>query len=343
MDAFFAGLERYWDHWAPIPGYDAWHASPNGDDKYYDDNAWMVLTFCEAYGLTGDARYLRRAEATQRFVLSGWDEVLNGGIYWRPDNKSKNTCSNGPAATGALLLAERLPVAERGEHVGWAKRIVAWTNTHLQSPDGTFWDNVKVPGGEIERTKWTYNTALMLRANLGLYRQTREATYLTEAKRLARASEREFVNKETGAFRDNALFSHLLVEAFLDLYKETREPYLLGRARRNAAFAYRYLRDQSDGGYWSDWKIVPNRNEPRKKLIENAAVARMFWLLAPYPDVDELVAQGHAVLRQGDRKQARALFEQALSGDPDFAPARAALAALSTPAAGRETTPRRPK
>lgn len=38
LDAFFNGLEAYWDKDAPIPGYDAYFASPTGDDKYYDDN-----------------------------------------------------------------------------------------------------------------------------------------------------------------------------------------------------------------------------------------------------------------------------------------------------------------
>jgi uncharacterized protein YyaL (SSP411 family) len=276
MDAFFRGLDRYWDAAAPIPGYDAYFSSPTGDDKYYDDNAWMVLTFVEAYGLTKDRRYLDRAEATMRYVLSGWDEKLGGGIYWRQDRKSKNTCSNGPTATAALALAK---YRNRKQDVGWARRIVAWTSNKLQAPDGTFWDNCNLEG-KVERTKWTYNTALMLRANLGLYRQTREKPYLPEAQRQARASVAEFVNPDTGAFRDNALFSHLLVEAFLDLYRETKEPYLLEHARRNADFLYQHVRDPKDGGYWNEWKIVPERKEARKILIANASAARLLWLMA---------------------------------------------------------------
>ena len=47
--AFFEGLQGYWDTNAPISGYDAYLSSPGNSDKYYDDNAWMVLTFVEAY------------------------------------------------------------------------------------------------------------------------------------------------------------------------------------------------------------------------------------------------------------------------------------------------------
>ena len=81
--ACFEGLQGYWDTRALIPGYDAYLSSPGNSDKYYDDNAWMVLTFVEAYEKTGERKYLLRAVEALRFVLSGWDEKLGGGIYWR--------------------------------------------------------------------------------------------------------------------------------------------------------------------------------------------------------------------------------------------------------------------
>jgi predicted alpha-1,6-mannanase (GH76 family) len=276
LDRFFRSLDRYWDRWGEIPGYDAYFSSRTTDDKYYDDNEWMVLTFVEAYELTKERRYLDRAEAALKFSLSGWDEVLGGGIYWRPDRKSKNTCSNGPGAAAALAVARH---RNAKENIAWARKIVTWTNEHLQAPEGTFWDSVHMDG-RIDRTKFTYNTALMLRSNLNLYRHTKEEPFLTEAKRLAQASVKEFVHPETGAFRDDGLFSNLLVEAFLDLHRETREPYLLEQARKNGDFAMKQLRDPADGGYWRRWRMLPQRNEPRKLLMANASVARMLWLLA---------------------------------------------------------------
>jgi len=276
MEAFFAGMEAYWDKDAPIPAYDAYFSSPDNDDKYYDDNEWMVITFVEAHAITGDARYRKRAEEVMKYVLSGWDDKLGGGIYWRQDHKSKNTCSNGPGATAALVLAER---GNERYYRDWAKRIVEWTNRTLQRPDGLFWDNIALDG-KIEKTVWTYNTALMMRANLGLYKATKEKAYLEEAKRQARASEKEFVIKETNAFRDDAMFSHLLAEAYLELYEVTREPYLLDRVIANADFAWKHLRDPRDGGFWTRWRIEPDRKEERKSLIANASTARLFWLLA---------------------------------------------------------------
>lgn len=280
LSAFFEGMEAYWDKDAPVPGYDAYFASPTGDDKYYDDNAWMALTFAEAFTLTGDRRYQQRAFAVQRFVISGWDEKLGGGIYWRQDKKSKNTCSNGPSATSALALAAQ---GSERYHVNWARRIVDWTTKTLRAPDGLYWDSIKRDGG-LDKMQWTYNTALMLRANLGVYRFTRERPYLDEAKRLAQAAEHGLVNARTGAFRDDAMFSHLLVEAFLDLHRTTGEKYLIERARANADFAWKHTRDSGDGGFHTKWTLPAptggGTEDRRKTLIANASVARLFWLLA---------------------------------------------------------------
>ena len=143
MARFFDGLEGYWDTRALVPGYDAYLSSPGNSDKYYDDNAWMVLTFVEAYELTGERKYLNRAAQAMRFVLSGWDEKLGGGIYWREDHKSKNTCSNGPSATAALALARHV---SPGYFVPYAERLVRWTKKTLQDTDGLYFDNCDLSG-----------------------------------------------------------------------------------------------------------------------------------------------------------------------------------------------------
>ncbi|WP_395092651.1 glycoside hydrolase family 76 protein [Armatimonas sp.] len=275
MATFFEGQQGYWDTRALIPGYDAYLSSPGNSDKYYDDNAWMVLTFIEAYEKTGEKKYLLRATEALRFVLSGWDGKLGGGIYWREDLKSKNTCSNGPSAMAALAVARHL---NPRYYIAWAQRITDWANGRLQDADGLFFDNCDL-GGKIERTKWTYNAALMLRTNLSLWKVTGEKHYLIEANRIAVASEKVFVEPSTQAFRDEANFSHLLVEAFLELYQETKAPYLRARAEACGNFTWTHLRD-SDGGHWTKWRMEKDRKQMRKTLMDNASVARLYWLLA---------------------------------------------------------------
>ncbi len=277
MDRFFTAMDRYWDGKAKIPGYEPSPTAGNGHDKYYDDNEWMVITFMEAYELTHEVKYLNRAQQALAFSLSGWDEQLGGGIWWHEMHKegSKNTCANGPAAVACLRVAR---YRQTTENVNWARKLVTWTSEHLQDRDGLFFDNQRVADGQINKVKLTYNAALMLRANLGLYWATGETKFLTEAKRIGAACS-FFVDRKTGAYRDAFKFSHLLVEADLELYRATSDPTLLARARRNGEVA------------WSRWQ-----NSPSQELIEQAAIARMLWLLA-----DEETETGRMFWRRSDR------------------------------------------
>ncbi len=64
---------------------------------FYDDNVWLGIDFCDIYEATGDKKYLAEAEMIWKFIESGTDDVLGGGIYWCEQQKhSKNTCSNAP-------------------------------------------------------------------------------------------------------------------------------------------------------------------------------------------------------------------------------------------------------
>lgn len=308
LDAFATGMEKYWDAAAPVPGYDAWFSSPDGDDKYYDDNQWLTLGYAEAYRVTRDPKYLDWARKTHRFALSGLDDKLGGGIYWYQNKKtSKNTCSNAPAAAGALALYE---LGEKPQ-LAQAQQIVSWTTSRLQDPaDDLFWDNISLDG-KVEKTKWSYNTALMIRSNLGLWRATKQPKYLQEARREGDASLSYWTDPATGGFKDSARFNHLLSEALLQLFEATHNIKYLNAVRRDADFAFRYVRD-SGGGYWNDWKIKPHSADERKTLIENASVARLFWLLAPYADVEELSAQAKAAEAKQDWKRASELLRQAV-------------------------------
>ena len=236
-------MNSYWDAKAPCPAMSLRRPRGNGHDKYYDDNAWLVITFAEAYRVTGDRAYLTRADATARFVASGWDEQLGGGIWWHQTHKdgTKNTCANGPAAVGYLALARLEPPKEAEHWAAAATKTVDWTLAHLQASDGLFEDRVVVATGEVKKGKLTYNSALMLRACLAMYHQTGRMEYLEQAKRIGKAADR-FLSQETGVYRDPLKWSHFMVEADLALYRETADDYLMARAKANA------------DGYFAAWK-----------------------------------------------------------------------------------------
>ncbi len=264
MEKNFDALDGYWDTKSKVPGYEPGQTSGNGHDKYYDDNAWMVITFLEAYDLTHRAHYLKRAGETLDFVLSGWDDEGGGGIWWHETHKGggKNTCVNAPAAVGCLRLARLRDPRAAAPLIEKAQAIIAWTASNLQDPSGLFWDNKVIATGEVNRGQLTYNTGLMIRAFLGQYRATGKKEPLEEARRIARAGDR-LLKKDTGVYRDHVKWAHLMVEADIELYRTTREDYLLQRARKNA------------DAYYETWQT----NRPTD-LISATSIARVLWLMA---------------------------------------------------------------
>lgn len=291
MERLFAAMDRHWDDKAPIPGYEPSPTRGNGHDKYYDDNEWMAITFAEAYELTGDAKYLERAGRALRFSLSGWDDQLGGGVWWHEGHKdgSKNTCANAPAAVACLRLAR---FVDREDHIDWARRLVAWTCAHLQDDDGLFFDNVRVADGRVAKFKMTYNTGLMIRANLGLFRATGDRRFLHEAVRIGRACA-ALADPKTGVYKNALRFSHLLVEADLELYRATADASYLERAKRNTDAAL------------ARWKA-----SPPKELIEQASLARMLWLLG-----DQETQAGRDFWAKSDAPRLPPEPAEAISGD----------------------------
>jgi len=267
MEKYFRGLDAHWDARRKPPGYQPYHAG-GGDDRYYDDNAWMAIDFVYAYERTKDAKYLRRAEEVLRFVWSGWDAKAGGGIYWHVsrdgggDKAQKGVCSNATAVYGLLAVARHKTGPERAEGIRRARQIVSWTRRKLQDTDKLYLDHVDPRSGRLQRHKWTYNTAMMIRCHLLLHKLTGSKTDLAEAVAVGRAA-KAFVDAKTGAYRDAPFFSHLLAEADLELYRITGEKAFLDRARRTAEH------------YWRMWKSkIPD------ELKSVAGMARLFWMLA---------------------------------------------------------------
>ena len=160
LDLVEAG-KAYWNEAPPVAGYDVLPV-PKPVDRYYDDNAWMALALMEGYEATKKVDLLLQARNTYAYVMSGEAESAGGGIYWRESDKaSKNTCSTAPAALAGVELY-RLTADKR--YLDDAVRLYKWADEHLRDPsDGLMWDNVSTDGTKVEKTKWSYNTAVMLK------------------------------------------------------------------------------------------------------------------------------------------------------------------------------------
>ncbi|HMS54477.1 MAG TPA: glycoside hydrolase family 76 protein [Fimbriimonadaceae bacterium] len=241
----------YWNQ----GGYDVLPV-PKPLDRYYDDNAWMALALVETYEVLGDKKYLTWARGALDFALEG--ESKDGGIFWREsDRASRNTRSNAPTAVACLAVSRH---TKEKRLVDKARELTLWTRKHLEDPsDGLYWDNLG-NDGRIDKTKWTYNTALMIRAIHELK--------LDGLDRVMRSSQRHWLRD--GKIADPGRFSHLLLEAWVSVegvrpeYKRALE--IVSGAR------------SSNGHYPDHWAKLSVPKNP--EILDQASFARACFFLA---------------------------------------------------------------
>jgi hypothetical protein len=241
-------------------------------DRYYDDNAWIALDLIELYELTNEPQDLGRAKQVLQFVLSGEDDRLAGGIWWRLHrHETKNTCTNAPAIVAALRMY-RLTSDEN--LLLTAKRLYAWVNAHLLDGDGLYFDHVKLDGS-VDKTKFSYNTGLMIRADLLLAQITGDPHFLAEAHRASDAAIKRWVNAD-GIITDDAAFAHLLCGAFLKLSATDGNPKWRGVVLQSLDVLHARGRDPR-GHYPKRWGEFPQQNLQAPPFIAQSSAARAYW------------------------------------------------------------------
>jgi uncharacterized protein YyaL (SSP411 family) len=267
-------FQVYWNNAGPVPGYDVL-PSPKDADRYYDDNAWIALAMVEIYEISKQPRYLRYAEDALVYVLSGEDDKLGGGIYWREKEKtSKNTCSNGPSITAALRVYQ---YTKNSAYRAAAERAYKWTNETLQDEDGLFWDNIDLER-KINRAKLSYNAALMIRANCEFFKVTGDDKYLKEAQRIAKKGMEQWV-QDNGGIRDEGRFAHLFTGSLLELYHLDKKSVWRKTVEKSLRYVYENLRD-ANGHYGRRWHRPIRGPVEECELLEMASPARAYWELA---------------------------------------------------------------
>lgn len=270
---YLPAVERYWNPRPPVAGFDVL-PDPGGVDRYYDDNAWMVLALLETAQVTGEEKWVDWAEKSLLYVLSGEDEKLGGGIYWRESDKaSKNTCSNSPSAVAALAVYR---VTGKREYRDAAERLMRWTIKHLMDPaDKLMWDHIDL-AGNIEKTKWSYNTALTVRALAELEDLAESeggiASFPVTAKEMWDAGWPRWFLGERGMLGPGR-FAHLLLEVGLERgWVSEADQATLVRAlwRLGEARGWRY-------GH--DWDRPADEDATRFEVLDQASVVRAMALI----------------------------------------------------------------
>jgi hypothetical protein len=275
------GQERYWDEeggTTGLPGYASGVMPPhgNGGDYFYDDNEWVGLADMQKYLGNGDRAALERAKQIFELVVSGWDtdpsHAAPGGVFWTqaPWSQDRNTVSNMPGAELGLRLYQ---VTRDPYYLTWSKRMVDWTNEHLQREDGLYWDHLDL-AGNIEKTIWSYNQGVPVGVNVLLFQTTGEHRYLDEAKRIAAAAHRFYVTEgrldAQPVFFNSIYFKNLLLLESVTggtTYRHAMQDYAdrMWRTHRDAATGlFRFSSESAD----------------HTQVIEQAAMVQIYAVLA---------------------------------------------------------------
>lgn len=265
---YLPAVQLYWNEAGPVPGFDVL-PGPKPVDRYYDDNAWMAIALLETAEILKEPHWVDLAAKTVAYVLSGKDEKLGGGIYWKEAEKtSKNTCSNAPSAAAILALHARRPDPSLLQA---AVELYAWTNAKLRDPeDGLYWDNFRLDG-TVEKTKWSYNSALMLRTAIGLHEATKKPEYKEDADRIARAAAKRWILAD-GKIACEGRFAHLLVEDLV-AYENRYKVDVFDQGRVRAAI----LAHAGNGWIGKRWDVPASGDV---ELIDQVSAVRALLVLS---------------------------------------------------------------
>jgi hypothetical protein len=185
-NTMFDGINSFITNDNGIAAYAVYPAS--GNDRYYDDNAWIGLDMIKWYNLTKDDRYLEKAKMVWNYLMKGNTSTCGGGILWKEypsPTTTKHTCSTAPAA----VLGCRLFMATGdSSYLNKAEELYAWLKKCLQDPDDhLYWDNIN-PDMKVSKNKYSYNSGEPMEAAALLYKITKEGKYLADAQEIARSA-----------------------------------------------------------------------------------------------------------------------------------------------------------
>jgi hypothetical protein len=197
------GLERY----RSAHGYGPF---PGDRTRYYDDNAWIALDLLQLHGLLHDERLLAQATELFRFLREG--AANDGGVYWVEGNRSRNTCSTGPAAQVALRLFE---ATEDADYLAFAERQLSFLDDRLRDDRGLYRDHVAADGS-VEPTIWSYNQGTPIGAMVLLARHRDDRPLLERASATARSAAAHFADDD-GWWRQPPVFNAIYFRNLLAL------------------------------------------------------------------------------------------------------------------------------
>lgn len=271
------GMEQYWDNSRLPACYQSYPTKYGQHGRYYDDNIWIALDYCDYYQLTHKPASLEKAVALYQYIYSGWSDEMGGGIFWCEQQKeAKHTCSNAPSTVLGVKLYR---LTKDTKYLEKAKETYAWTKKHLCDPtDHLYWDNINLKG-KVSKEKYAYNSGQMIQAGVLLYEETGDEQYLRDAQQTAAGTDAFFRTKAdkkdptVKVHKDMAWFNVILFRGLKALYKIDKNPTYVDAMVENALHAWENYRDEN-GLLGRDWS--GHNKEQYKWLLDNACLIEFF-------------------------------------------------------------------
>ena len=310
VDAYKRTSDQYYLDYFPLwwEGAPKYNFSGRPEDPWWnvfvDDMEWIVLAQLRMYESTENEIYFSKANQMYNdWIWPTWgpenEAPWYGGITWKTDvEKSKNACSNGPAA----LVAARIytmydQVKEPGDkpkkaYLEEAVKIYSWLRENLYDPaEGRVFDNINL-AGEINSAIYTYNQGTFIGAAHELYKITGDNQYLDDAVKASNyvidhMSDNDGVlaNATNG---DGGLFNGIFFRYFVQLINEPR----LDSATRKKFHDYitKCATVMVENGlntttmlFGGDWWNAPEENDPvaLTPMLSGCMLAEAMCVLKP--------------------------------------------------------------
>ena len=277
------GLEEYFDTQRTPNAYSSYIQTAPASDRFYDDNVWLGIDFTDIYQITGEQKYLDKAQLIWKFIESGTDNLLGGGIYWCEQKKeSKNTCSNAP---GSVLAFKLFKATNDSVYFKQGKDLYDWTQKTLQdSTDSLYFDTIRLDG-KIGKAKFAYNSGQMMQSAALLYQLTQNPIYLKEAQNVAKECYNYFFTDFTTTTGENfkilkqgdIWFTAVMLRGFIELYHIDKNKTYINAFNKSLNHAWNNARDNK-GLFNTD---LSGKNKDNKKwLLTQAAIVEMYARLA---------------------------------------------------------------
>ena len=149
-------------------------------NDYYDDEGWWILAWIKAYELTKNEKYLKMARLTFADMALGWDEICDGGIYWKKPNIGKSAVQN------ELFMLAAIRLHQKGEDLVLGKSYLKWSEDTYSwfINSGMINENYLIENGldnncQLNKGNYhTYNQGIILSGLVELYKVKNDKSFL---------------------------------------------------------------------------------------------------------------------------------------------------------------------